>query len=977
MITKQQGVQTSPTVQTPRVFISYSHQDETWKDRLAEQLKTLEDEGLLNYWHDRQIEAGSQWRPELLQALESAHVCVLLISRHFLNSDFIRGEEVPRILSNSQRKGTRIVPVIVSPCLWQEVEWLEAFQGATRDNIELSSFTTEHERDTELVRLAQTIKSLAHSSVGSVESHLNNQSLNTPTPPAVVVDQLPTVAGEFFGRSDELTMLDQALVNPHTQIIQFIAAGGTGKTKLLRHWLDQKQLSGEVQNRIIWSFYSQGTTDSKQVSASPLFEAGFKAFGIDSSQFRTDEDRADAFVDGVIQHQCLLVLDGLEPMQHGGKGMDGRLKDRAMSRLLKRLINLNCPLCVITTRIQVYEVSDRAQVVSHNLNNLTTSDGVALLSSLGVHGGNAYQSEQEQLAEAVEEYGNHALALHLLGNALYTYLDGDVLKRYKLNELIDDFDPHSRHAFKVMKAYETWLVDEEGRPLLELQLLYLLSLFDHPVDLDVVELLVAARIKGVCSEKTTIWQRIRRAKTLNTNEIKELKLAIRRLQGKHRLLSTDGGNNTVLDCHPLIREYFGNQLKKQKLGAWKKAHKILYEYYKSIPKQDQPDMIEEMRPLFAAVFHGCESGQYQKVLDDVYYPRIARNNDSYLSNVLGAHQEDLALLSKFFSEPWGKVDSEISLDDQAAVFQWSGYNLRAMGRLEESVEPMRRSLYLAIEDKVMSEVASSASTLSEIFLALGDITNAMEHSIVAVDSASQTDDALMQIDTKVEMANILFQAGSFYKAEVLFRTEEESLKECRPELPILYSISGYQYCDLLLFAVNGDGCLEKIQKVIKRSLFMIDVGKGREAGLDISLGKLSLAKSYMQYPSFLDLAQEHIRESIEGLRGFDDQEMLNHGLLTRAAFFRLTGDFTKTQQDLDEVYEIAEPSGMRLHLTDYHLESARLGFAADWPIEKIKTHIQQADDLIQATGYHRRDRELKELKEQLDTHLGNGIVVDV
>jgi hypothetical protein len=47
----------------------------------------------------------------------------------------------------------------------------------------------------------------------------------------------------------------------------------------LRHWLDRNE--ERVPNRIVWSFYSQGTTDARQVSSSPLFDEGFKTFRVD------------------------------------------------------------------------------------------------------------------------------------------------------------------------------------------------------------------------------------------------------------------------------------------------------------------------------------------------------------------------------------------------------------------------------------------------------------------------------------------------------------------------------------------------------------------------------------------------------------------------------------------------------------------------------------------------------------------------
>lgn len=69
----------------PKVFISYSHKDEYWKNRLQTQLAVLENQGLLSVWEDRQIAAGDEWYPAIEKAIESAHVAILLISADFLS----------------------------------------------------------------------------------------------------------------------------------------------------------------------------------------------------------------------------------------------------------------------------------------------------------------------------------------------------------------------------------------------------------------------------------------------------------------------------------------------------------------------------------------------------------------------------------------------------------------------------------------------------------------------------------------------------------------------------------------------------------------------------------------------------------------------------------------------------------------------------------------------------------------------------
>lgn len=62
----------------PTVFISYSHKDEDWKDRLVTHLGVLEEEGLLRTWNDRKIGAGDEWFEEIRKAMDTARVAVLL-----------------------------------------------------------------------------------------------------------------------------------------------------------------------------------------------------------------------------------------------------------------------------------------------------------------------------------------------------------------------------------------------------------------------------------------------------------------------------------------------------------------------------------------------------------------------------------------------------------------------------------------------------------------------------------------------------------------------------------------------------------------------------------------------------------------------------------------------------------------------------------------------------------------------------------
>ena len=143
----------------PAIFISYSHVDEKWKERLVKQLKVLELEGALEVWDDRRIAAGDDWLPAITQEMERAKVAVLLISADFLTSKFIRSTEVPAVLARRQTGGLRVIPLIVHPCPWQAVPWLSAIQCRPKDGRPLSA-GSKNKVDSDLAALAMEIRGL-------------------------------------------------------------------------------------------------------------------------------------------------------------------------------------------------------------------------------------------------------------------------------------------------------------------------------------------------------------------------------------------------------------------------------------------------------------------------------------------------------------------------------------------------------------------------------------------------------------------------------------------------------------------------------------------------------------------------------------------------------------------------------------------------------------------------------------------------
>jgi hypothetical protein len=152
-----------------------------------------------------------------------------------------------------------------------------------------------------------------------------------------------------------------------------------------------------------------------------------------------------------------------------------------------------------------------------------------------------------------------------------------------------------------------------------------------------------------------------------------------------RLLAREDPHNPgQLDTHPLVRGYFGEQLRSQQTDTWKECNRRLFHYYRTLAPQ-LPNSFREMEPLFSAVICGCNAGLFREVLHEVYIPRIQRGNAYFAAKVLGATGPLLSVLVHFFEHGrWGSpVETGIegqclTAEDQLFILAQAGLYLSAI-----------------------------------------------------------------------------------------------------------------------------------------------------------------------------------------------------------------------------------------------------------------------------------------------------------
>jgi tetratricopeptide (TPR) repeat protein len=279
-------------------------------------------------------------------------------------------------------------------------------------------------------------------------------------------------------------------------------------------------------------------------------------------------------------------------------------------------------------------------------------------------------------------------------------------------------------------------------------------------------------------------------------------VAFTRLQDAKLLTVNRDGSGALLalDAHPLLREYFARQLREQRPEAWRAAHRRLFEHLCVTTKDKPQPKLEDLQPLYQAVAHGCHAGMQQEAAAKVY--NGPRGREYYSSKKLGALGSNLGAVACFFGQQWSRVSPALTTAYRSWLLSEAAHYLRSLGRLKEAVEPMRAGLGMNVKQEDWKNAATAAMNLCQLELTLGEVAGAEADAEQSVTYAERSRDAFQQMSKHANYADALHQAGRRDEAEARFRKAEAMQAGDQPEYPLLYSLMGFEYCDLLLAAAE-------------------------------------------------------------------------------------------------------------------------------------------------------------------------------
>ena len=598
-----------------RVFISYSHDSPEHENRVLELSDRLREDGIdanIDQYQTNPPEGWQLWmEKEIRDSQFVLLVCTETYLKRVMKEDDGRGKgvmwESTIIYSYLYEAGvvnekfipvvfgyenTKHIPTPLKPTTFYDVSTQEGYETLYR-RLTDQPYTTKPK-------------------LGALKKLPPRERKSDYLGIKISLAKLPSTSPDLFGRKTVLKELDEAWKNPKTNIISLVAWGGVGKSALVNKWLSKLARDNyRGAERVYgWSFYSQGAAEGRQVSADQFIAAALEWFGDPDVTKGSPWDKGERLAELVKQQRTLLILDGLEPLQNPPPVETGKIKDPGLTSLLRELGRQNPGLVVISTRMAVDDLKDfiGSTVLEIDLETLSEEAGAAYLAHLGVDG------NDEERKAASRDFGGHALALTLLGRYLKVVHGSDIRKRKEIPHVMDE-QKQGAHARRVMESYEVFL---KGKP--ELDILRLMGLFDRPAEKGALE---ALRKEPVIEGLTENIQKLSEVDwKYAVNNLQELRLLARpSTAGFEETSQPSAQDDKELDCHPLLREHFGEKLKAENEEAWREGHNRLYEYYKATAKE-LPDTLEEMAPLFAAVMHGCQAEKFNEALYEVYFRRI-------------------------------------------------------------------------------------------------------------------------------------------------------------------------------------------------------------------------------------------------------------------------------------------------------------------------------------------------------------------
>lgn len=461
--------------------------------------------------------------------------------------------------------------------------------------------------------------------------------------------------------------------------------------------------------------------------------------------------------------------------------------------------------------------------------------------------------------------------------------------------------------------------------------------------------------------------------------------------------------------HPLIREYFAEQLRSNHANAAKHAHERLFKHYLGLAQRTTINRGSADLRYREAITHACLAGRVAQAWG-VYWSKFLNHNPAMDGRAHHVRQREaadrmLGVLREFFEKPWLTPKSDLSQTDQAILHGEVGHYLFILGRYEEAAPALEQALRFdenEADPKALCRAARYARLLRELHLVRGNFDRALEHSdqgVKLADSAAGhlkggDDDesikkniTIYRIVARAAHAQVLHYLGRSTEALGWFAEAEQMQGEFQKDTPLLFGHAGYWFVEFLtdcwhwVSSGTGSGATppvgsatewssishavnlflpEGASSLVMRSQYLVERAMGKDWPVDAALGKLIQGYAIVLGEKRGGEQWSHARrladQAVEELRFMGQQHHLAHSLISRAHMLSMMDCGDEAKSNLEEATGIVERSSMKAYYA--HILFCRAYSMRD------TVELRRAQELTAALGYARLGLDLAMLAKQ-------------
>jgi len=292
-----------------RLFFSYAHDDEVYRDRLEKHLAMLKNQGLIEVWHDRRIAAGSVLDDVIDVELDAADIVLLLVSASFLASTYCYSREMARALERHALGEAKVIPVIVQPCDWHSAPFGKLL-ATPKDGKAITTWANPEEAYADVARQVRSVvERLDEGRAKSVSPAAESPRPSTTPPPGprssnlrlkkefseLERDRFLRESFEYIGRFFEGSLQELERRNEDIRTVFHRVDGNTITAAIYRHGKKVSECSvttgsnGFGRDGIVFSFEAsaRGQTMNESLSVGADDQSLFlKSLGMFSHQER-------------------------------------------------------------------------------------------------------------------------------------------------------------------------------------------------------------------------------------------------------------------------------------------------------------------------------------------------------------------------------------------------------------------------------------------------------------------------------------------------------------------------------------------------------------------------------------------------------------------------------------------------------------------------------------------------------------------